>query len=364
MTGPRPQPGILDISPYVGGRSTAGEPGGRVIKLSSNESPFGPSPRAIEAYRAVADELHRYPDGGAHDLRAALAQRYGLDAQRIVCGNGSDELIAMLTRAYIGPGDEALYSEYGFLMYPIAVMSAGATPTAVPEQGLRADIDALLAHVTPRTRIVFLANPNNPTGSYVSAEELRRLRDGLPSEVLLVIDSAYAEYVGANDYSAGDELVEDGGNVVMTRTFSKIYGLAALRLGWAYCPTDVAGVLNRVRGPFNVTAPALAAGLAALADEAHVDAARRHNDQWLRWFTTEIEGLGLVVHPSVGNFVLVCFPPGMGRSAEAANDFLMARGIIPRQVAAYHLPNCLRITIGLEDEMPAVVAALTEFMNQ
>ncbi len=363
MTGPRPQPGILDITAYVGGRSTAGQPGGRVIKLSSNESPLGPSRHAIEAYRAVADELHRYPDGAAHDLRAALAERYGLDAERIVCGNGSDELITMLTRAYIGPGDEALYSEYGFLMYPIAVMSAGATPVAVPEAGLRADVDALLAHVTPATRIVFLANPNNPTGSYVSAEELRRLRDGLPGEVLLVIDSAYAEYVGANDYSAGAELVEDAGNVVMTRTFSKIYGLAALRLGWAYCPTDVAGVLNRVRGPFNVTAPALAAGLAALADAAHVDAARRHNDKWLRWFTTEVEGLGLTVHPSVGNFVLVCFSPGKGRSAEAANDFLMARGIIPRQMAAYHLPDCLRITIGLADEMPAVVAALAEFMN-
>ncbi len=364
LAAPVPRPGILDITPYVGGLSTvSGARSERVIKLASNESPLGPSPRAIAAYHEAAAGLHRYPDGGATALREALGERNGLDPGGIVCGHGSGELLTLLARAYAGPGDEVLHSEHGFQLYPIATRSAGALPVAAAETDLKVDVDGLLARATPRTRIAFVANPNNPTGSYLSVAELRRLREGLPENVLLVIDAAYAEYVGAADYGAGAELVEECGNVVMTRTFSKIYGLAALRLGWAYCPPAVADVLHRVRGPFNVTAPALAAGEAALASTDHAETARRHNDRWLPRLSDELAGLGLTVYPSVANFVLVRFPPEAGRDADAANAFLMGRGIIPRTMGGYGLPECLRICIGLDDEMSAVVAALTEFMS-
>jgi histidinol-phosphate aminotransferase len=355
---PTPRPGILDIAAYVGGESklTGTE---RVIKLASNESALGPSPKAVAAYRALAGELHRYPDGGSTDLRTALGARYGLDPARIVCGAGSDELIGLLVRGFVGPGDEVVYSRHGFLMYPIAALSAGATPVAAPERELTADVDALLAAVTPRTRIVFLANPNNPTGTYLQTEALHRLHAGLPPSVLLVIDAAYAEYVVRNDYSAGDELVAAHDNVVMMRTFSKIYALAALRLGWAYCPPAIADVLNRIRGPFNVNAAALAAGVAALLDQAAVDAARTHNDVWRPWLAGELARIGLTVTPSVANFLLVHF-----RDAEAANDHLQRRGIIARRMAAYHLPQCLRISIGTEDECRAVADALAAFVKQ
>jgi histidinol-phosphate aminotransferase len=357
------RPGILDIAPYVGGESgLAGHR--RVIRLASNENPLGPSTAAIEAYRALGTELHRYPDGGSGGLREAIGRRFGLDPARLVCGAGSDELIGLLTRAYAGPGDEVLYSRHGFLMYPIAAKSVGATPVAAPETNLTADVDALLAAVTPRTRILFLANPNNPTGSYLPAEAVARLRRGLRDDVLLVIDAAYAEYVTRNDYDAGVALVDAGDNVVMTRTFSKIYGLAALRLGWAYCPPSVADVLNRLRGPFNVAAPAQAAGIAALADHAHTEQARLHNASWLVWFSRQVAGLGLVAAPSVGNFMLVRFPAEPGRDADAAHAFLNARGIIPRKMGAYGLSDSLRFTIGLEAEMRAVVAALGEFIGK
>lgn len=357
---PVPRPGIMEIAAYVGGESAlAGH--SRVIKLSSNESPLGASPRAIEAFRAEAETLNHYPDGGAKRLREAIAARYGLDTGRIVCGAGSDELLALLARAYAGPGDEVIYTEHGFLMYPIVTRSAGATPVVVRETDYRADVDLILDAVTPRTRIVFLANPNNPTGTYLPAEEVERLRSGLPQNVLLVIDAAYAEYVTRNDYDSGVRLVEANDNVVMTRTFSKIYGLAALRLGWAYCPATVADVLNRIRGPFNVNAAAIAAGAAAMADVAHVDRACAHNERWLAWTADELSKLGLKCTPSVGNFVLVHFPAE--RSAEAALAFLNGRGIIPRRVAGYGLPDCLRITIGTEDDMRAVLAAITEFMR-
>jgi len=362
-TGPAPQPGILEISPYVPGESSA--PGGVTpIKLSSNETPLGPSPQAVAAYKALADELHRYPDGGAVVLRNAIAQRYGLDAERIVCGCGSDELINLLAHAYLGPGDEAISTEHGFLMYRIATLSSGGKPVAVPETAYRADVDAILARATAKTKIVFLANPNNPTGTYLSHGQVRRLREGLPSQTLLVLDAAYSEYVRRNDYEAGLELVATTDNTVMTRTFSKIYGLAALRLGWAYCPAAVADVLNRVRGPFNVTAPAIAAGVAALEDRAHVEAAVAHNDTWLPWISDEIGKLGLDVTPSVGNFVLIHFPKARDRDAAAADGFLKARGIILRRLAAYGLPGALRMTIGTEDDNHKVVAALGAFLGR
>jgi histidinol-phosphate aminotransferase len=360
-TGPVVRPGILDIAPYVGGESQV--PGvNRIIKLSSNESALGPSPHAVEAFQAMATTMHRYPDGGASDLRTALARHFGLEAERIVCGSGSDELISLLVRAYAGPGDEVLYSHHGFLMYAISAKGVGASPVTAPETSFTADVDALLAQVTPRTKIVFLANPNNPTGTYLSAKEVARLHAGLPPHVILALDAAYAEYVDRNDYEPGVDLVQRADNVVMLRTFSKIYALGGLRVGWGYCPPGIADVLNRLRGPFNVGSAAQAAAVAALADKAHADKSRAHNETWRAWTAAALGKLGLDVVPSVCNFVLVRFPSEPHRNAEAASEYLKARGIITRKVGAYHLGDCLRITIGTEEEMRATVAALAEFL--
>jgi len=360
-TAPVPGPGILDIAPYVGGESKA-EDVARPIRLASNESALGPSPKAVAAYKALAGEIHRYPDGGAERLRAALGRHHGLDPARIVCGAGSDELIALLLRGYAGPGVEVVYSRHGFLMYPIGALAVGATPIAVPERALTADVDAILARVTERTRIVFIANPNNPTGTYLSADELARLHAGLPPQVVLAIDAAYAEFVNRNDYEPGIALVNRASNVVMLRTFSKIYALAGLRLGWAYCPPAVADVLNRIRGPFNVSAPALAAGVAAVEDVAALARARAHNDKWLPWLSERLQAIGLELTPSVGNFVLARFPDEPQHNADAAFAFLQSRGILTRQMGGYGLPKCLRITIGTGEEMEAVAAALAAFM--
>ena len=362
MSGPTPRPGILDIRPYVGGESKAEAE--QVMRLAANEGALGPSPKAMAAFRKLSTELHRYPDGGSTELRTALARHHGLDVDRIVCGAGSDELISLLAKAYAGPGDEVLHSAHGFLMYALAAKAAGATPVAAPETGLKADVDALLSRVNAKTRIVFIANPNNPTGSYLTVEEVERLHAGLPDSTLLVLDAAYSEYVLLNDYSAGSELVDRAPNVVMTRTFSKIFGLGALRLGWAYCPAAVADVLNRVRGPFNVNAAALAAGLAALEDTSFMDAARAHNDIWRPWTTDRLIELGLTVHPSVGNFVLADFAGIKGKEAEEARQFLKERGVLIRQMGAYGLPTCLRITIGTEAEMRALVDALSAYLGQ
>ena len=351
----------MGISPYVGGRASL-DGQQNVIRLASNESALGPSPRAVAAYEALGDSLHRYPDGGAEDLRAALGALNGLDPARIVCGTGSDEILQLLAKAYAGPGDEVLHSRHGFLVYGLAARAAGAEPVAAPETDYRADVDVLLEHVTEKTRILFLANPNNPTGSYLSKGELRRLWGGLPENILLVIDSAYAEFVRAEDYEAGAELIDTGKNVVMTRTFSKIYGLAALRLGWCYAAAEVVDVLNRIRGPFNVTAPALAAGLAAVEDQQHIDTARRHNDKWLKRLDGELTDIGITALPSVCNFLLLRFPEGGGRDSKAADAFLTARGILARNVDNYHLPDCLRVSIGLDEEMDALLSALKEFM--
>jgi histidinol-phosphate aminotransferase len=359
--GPVPRPGILDIAPYIGGDSSA--PGiERPIRLASNESALGPSPKAIAAYRELAGEIDRYPDGSAAQLRVALGRHHGLDPERIVCGSGSDELIGLLLRAYAGPGSEVLYSRHGFLMYPIGAKAVGATPVAIPERDLTADVDGFLARVTERTRIVFVANPNNPTGTYLSADEMARLHAGLPRHVVLAIDAAYAEFVNRNDYEPGIALVNRAENVVMLRTFSKIYALAGLRLGWAYCPPAIADVLNRIRGPFNVSAPALAAGVAAIEDVAAVARARAHNDRWLPWLSERLTALGLPLTPSVGNFVLPRFPDDPRQNADAAFAFLQSRGILARKMGGYGLPRHLRITIGTGEEMEIVAAAVAEFM--
>jgi histidinol-phosphate aminotransferase len=363
QSAPTPRPGILDIAAYVGGEAHA-PGGGRQIRLASNEGALGPSPRAVDAYAAVAAEIHRYPDGGSTRLREALARHHGLDPSRIVVGAGSDEIIALIVRAYAGPGDEVVYSRHGFLMYPIAAKSVGAVPVTAPETDLTADVDALLAAVTPRTRIVFLANPNNPTGTILPVDEVRRLHAGLPSDVVLVIDAAYAEYLTRNDYSSGFELVEAARNVVVTRTFSKIYALGGLRLGWCYASAEVTDVLNRIRGPFNVASAAQAAGLAALEDVAFVERSRVHNEAGRARFAEAVRAIGLRVHPSVTNFVLVSFAgQGAGRDdSEAARQFLKARGILVRQMTAYGLPDCLRVTIGTDAEMDEVVRALADFL--
>ncbi|MEE9140247.1 MAG: histidinol-phosphate transaminase [Alphaproteobacteria bacterium] len=363
MTAISARPGILDIAPYVGGKSRL--PGiERPIRLASNESALGPSPHAVEAFRGVADELHRYPDGEVAKLREAIGARFGLPPERIVCGNGSDELLALLAHAYAGPGDEVLYSAHGFLMYPILARGVGATPVAAPETGLRADVDALLERVGPRTRVLFLANPNNPTGSYLDRDEMHRLRSELGEDVLLVIDAAYAEFVTAGDYSPGLELVDAGANVVMTRTFSKIFALSALRLGWAYCPPGVADALNRLRAPFNVNAAAQAAGVAAIEDVAFTEAARDHNETWRGWLAERLAGLGLQAYPSITNFLLVRFGDDPERGAAAADRFLREKGIILRPVENYGLADCLRVTIGLEEEMRALVDALEAFVKR
>jgi len=360
---PQPRPGVLNIKAYVPGKSHA--PGvAKVHKLSSNETPLGASPQAIQAYLAEAERLHDYPDGSATALREAIGRMYGLDPDRIVCGAGSDDLLNLLARAYLKDGDEAIHTTHGFLVYPIATLGAGATPVVAPEKDFTADVDAILAKVSERTKIVFLANPNNPTGTYIPFDEVKRLRAGLPKHVLLVIDSAYAEYVRRNDYESGIELVATSDNAVMTRTFSKIYGLAGLRLGWLYAPAHVADALNRIRGPFNVGSPSIAAGVAAIADTAHVERSRVHNEKWLAWLTEEITKLGLTVTPSVGNFILIHFPETKGKTAKDADTLLTSRGVVMRAVAAYHLPNALRMSVGTEEANRLTVATLAELMGK
>lgn len=354
---PQPKPGILDIKPYVGGEGRL-DAFAQPVRLASNENVLGCSPLARAAYLAGADDLHRYPDGGVNELRTAIGKAHGLDPDHIVCGAGSDELIALIVRAYAGVGDEVLYSQYGFLMYPISAKSAGATPVAVPEKDMRTDVDALLAAVTAKTKIVLLANPNNPTGSYLSRSEMARLRAGLPAHVLLVVDAAYAEFAEAPDYEDGRALVDAGNNTVMLRTFSKIYGLASLRLGWGYCPADVAGVINRMRGAFNVSAPAQAAGIAALSDRDFLQKTIDMTNAGRAQLSDGLTALGFKVWPSVTNFLLVRF----GDEAENIRFGLKQQGIFIRQMGAYNLPDHLRITIGTRDDNARLLSALKQMI--
>jgi len=355
-----PRPSILSVEPYVGGESKI--PGvNRIVKLSSNEGAFGPPPSAIAAIQAMAAEAHRYPDGGAKALREAIGARFGLEPARIVVGNGSDELISLLILAYGGEGTELVMSAHGFLMYDITGRWAGCRIIKVPERDLTADIDGMLAAVGPRTRLVFLANPNNPTGSILPQAEVERLRAGLRDDILLVLDSAYADYVTRPDYDAGAKLVDASGTTVMTRTFSKIFGLGGMRLGWCYAPAPVVDVLSRVRGPFNVNAAAMAAGVAALAETAWVAQSIAHNTEWRARVVAALEAAGIKVWPSEGNFVLADF--GTAAKAKAADDALKARGLIVRAMGGYGLPQCLRITIGTAEECTMVTEALTAFMH-
>jgi histidinol-phosphate aminotransferase len=359
---PQPKKGILDIAAYVPGKEHV-HGVAKVYKLSSNETPLGPGEAARQAFIDAASKLEIYPDGQSSALKQAIAEVHGLNPANIICGNGSDELLGLLAHTYLSPGDEGIFTEHGFLVYKIQIMAQGATPVIVKETNETANVDAILAAVTAKTKIVFLANPNNPTGTYVPMDEVRRLHAGLRPDILLVLDAAYAEYVRRNDYEAGVELVSGSQNVVMTRTFSKIHGLAAARVGWMYAPLHVIDALERIRSPFNLNSAAIAAGAAAIRDRAHVSKAVEFNEHWLSWLTGELESLGLRVTPSVGNFLLIHFPDDPAQSAEKADAFLSARGLILRRVTAYGFPNALRLSVGSEEANRLVVAALREFLK-
>ena len=355
-----PQPGIEQIALYEGGASHL-EGINRVTKLSSNENPFGPSPAAKAAYQAAVESLERYPSTDHAELRDAIGEINGLDPARIICGAGSDEIIAFLCQSYTGPGDEVLYSAHGFLMYRISALAAGATPVEAPEIERRASVDALAAAITEKTRLVFLANPNNPTGTLLSAAEVEALADAVPETARLVLDGAYAEYVTEEDYDAGARLATERENVVMTRSFSKLYGLGGLRIGWGYGPKHVIDTLNRVRGPFNVSGPALVTAEAAMWDQSFVDQCREANMLWRDYLVDALRGLGIGCDQSHGNFVLARFADG--DAAARANEWLKKGGLIVRGTGSYKLPEGLRITVGDEDACRSVIKYLREFIE-
>ena len=352
---PVPKPWIMEIAPYIPGRSTTDD-GRKVAKLSSNENPLGTSPKAREAFATAATSLERYPDASATELRDTLAAKHGLDPARIIYGNGSDEVLHLAAGAFAGPGDEVIYVNYGFSVYPIATRRVGATPVVAPDKDYATDVDAILAAVTDRTRIVFVANPNNPTGTYAPRGEIERLHAGLRADILLVIDHAYAEYIDGGDDDGGMALAESASNVLVTRTFSKMYGLAAERIGWGYGAPAIIEAMHRIRLPFSITIAGTAAAVAALGDTDFVSSTRDHNAQWRGWFAEEIAKLGnagLRAIPSQANFILVLFEGEL--TAEAA---LMEAGYIVRWLPGQGLPHGLRITIGTAEETQGVIAAL------
>ena len=351
-----PQPGILDISLYQGGKSTISGVQD-VVKLSSNENPFGPSTRASDAVRQAAGQLHLYPSTDHLDLREAIASIHDMTAEQIICGAGSDEIISLICYAYAGPGDEVLYTEHGFGMYKISALAAGATPVVAAEKNRQTDVDALLAACTEHTKIVFIANPNNPTGTMIDENEVNRLAEGIPETALLVLDGAYAEYV--DGFDGGLSIINRRTNVLMTRTFSKIYGLGGMRIGWGYGPREIIDTLNRIRGPFNLSTPALTAAEAAVRDQSYINWCRDQNAKLRDWMGDELAKLGILSDPSFANFLLAQFADQ--QEAEAVDDFLQTKGLIVRRVAGYGLPNFLRITIGDEAACKRVIEAIAEF---
>jgi histidinol-phosphate aminotransferase len=351
---------ILDIAPYVPGESKS-DSTERLIKLSSNEGAFGPSPKAVTAMQEAAGNMHRYPDGDANTLRDAIAKKNNIDKKNIICGAGSDEIIMFLCQAFAGEGTEVLYSEHGFLMYSIYAKAAGATPISAPEKVLTADPQALLDKVSDKTRLVFLANPNNPTGTYWDRQMVVDFHAQLPKDVILVLDAAYAEFVDDPDYTAGHDLVEQHKNIVVTRTFSKLYGLGGVRLGWGHASDEIIDILNRVRGPFNVNSMAQAAGVAALNDDAFVQQSIAHNKKMRDWVSAELTALGLNVVPSQGNFVIVDF--GDEDRAEGCRLYLKEQNIFVRQIGGYGLPTYLRISMGLEDEMKLALSVISTYLK-
>ncbi len=359
---PSPRPTILDITPYAPGKSSV-EGVVNPVKLSANENILGCSPAAKAAFLEAAADLAAYPDGRGSGLRSALARHYRLEESRIILGAGSDEIFALLSQVFLGAGDNIVQGEYGFGAYAIAARANEAEVRLAAEPNHRIDVDAMLEQVDESTRIVWIANPANPTGTFVSDTEVRRLHAALPGNVMLILDGAYAEFVDDPTYSDGIDLARGEANVVVTRTFSKLHGLAALRVGWAYAPEAVSEAVNRIRPPFNTSIPGQVAAIAALADEAFQNEARAHVQRWRPWLTQQLGGLGLEVTPSAANFVLVGFSRRSGRTAGEAEEFLARRGLIVRGVAGYGLADHLRITIGLEEHNRAVIDALAEFMN-
>jgi histidinol-phosphate aminotransferase len=340
-------PYISEIENYTPGKAKIGDK--KVIKLSSNENALGSSSNAIAAYSNHAKDIFRYADGSCSALRQAIANKNKISAERIICGAGSDEIIALLTAAFAGIGDEIIYSEHGFLMYPISAKRVGAKPVKVKGKNLKTDIDAIISSITPKTKIIFIANPNNPTGSYLNKSEIQKLIDNTPKNILIFLDHAYEEFVEELDYPDAIELVNAHENVVLSRTFSKIYGLASLRIGWCYSSNYIAEILNKVRGPFNVGGPAQAAAVAALEDEEFFITSKNHNKKWLKIFFEEFSKMPhIIAHPSIANFILLDF--GNVEACQKTNQKLLEHGFILREMSAYNLPNSLRMTIGKEEE--------------
>ena len=358
--GPKPRPGIDEIELYQGGKSSLVGVN-RPIKLSSNENPFGAGPAAREAYRALADKMELYPSADHRALREAIGEVHDLDPERIVIGAGSDEIISLLCYAYTGPGTEVLYSRYGFLMYPISARAAGATPVRAEEDGRTVDPQVIIDAMTEATRVVFIANPNNPTGTLISRDAVTAIADALPEGALLVLDGAYAEFVESPDYDAGEYLAGSRDNVLMMRTFSKVHGLGALRVGWAYGPRAVIDTLNRMRGPFNASGPGLATAEAAIRDRKFITDCVAHNTRWRSWLAEELDKIGIPSDASEANFLLARFADEA--TARSADEHLQKAGIIVRHVASYGLAECLRITIGDQDACKTVVRHLSDFMQ-
>jgi histidinol-phosphate aminotransferase len=361
VNAPQARAEILQISPYVQGKSAL--PGqNEPIKLSSNESSFGPSPKAIKAYQAAAASLHRYPDGSQNQLRQTISDTYNLDVNKIICGNGSDELLDLIYRSYLCAGDEIILSTNHFVMCALYAKIQGAKIILADEDDYVTNVDDILGKVTSKTRMVTLANPNNPTGTYLNREQIRKIHSGLPANVLLIVDGAYAEYAAQEDYDSSTDLVDEFENVIVTRTFSKIYGLSALRVGWAYCPLAIIDILQRIRSPFNVNSPAMAAAIAAVKDSEYIDKVRKHTAEWQLRMQNELGALGISVIPSASNFYLLNFNQCEGKSAAEAASFLESDGIIPRPVTASAGDDVLRITVGLDSENEAVISSLTKYM--
>ena len=352
----RPQPGIMEIELYVGGASKV-EGMGEVTKLSSNENPYGAGEAAREAYARAAYDLHRYPSTDHTELREAIGAQYNLDPSRIICGVGSDEILTLIAQSYAGPGDEAIYTEHGFSMYPIIAHAVGATPVKVAERERVVDVDAILAACTDKTRLVFIANPANPTGTMIGNNAIAKLAAGLPEQCILVLDGAYAEFV--EGYDGGAKLVDNRSNVIMTRTFSKIYGLGGLRIGWGYAQQEMIDVLNRVRQPFNLSNTQLAVAEAAMKDQAHVVKTREANTRLRAWLAEALAELGIPSDTSCANFILARFADA--EEAKACDAYLKSQGLIVRQTAGYGLPHCLRITIGDERACRQVAHAIGRF---
>lgn len=361
MTQPKPRPTIAEMVRY---QPNLGAPvTDRVIRLSANEGAFGPSPKALVAMEKQSNLLHWYPEEEPVELAEKIASKYDLNPENMVFGCGSDELIMAICQAYLDPGDEAIHTEYGFMMYPMSTKVAGGSPVPAPDNNFKVDVDSILDCVTSRTRVVFLANPNNPTGSYLSRNEVARLHSKLPKDVLLVIDAAYSEFVVRNDYSSGAELVDKYENVIMLRTFSKLYSLAGLRLGWGYAKPHILDALHVVKQPFGANRAAVAAALASLDDQEFIDKAVEHNEKWRTWTASKFEELGLICLPSITNFLMVKFPNDDGKTANDAGFFLASRGIMTRGMSGYGAPDYLRLSIGTEDEMKIVVKNVAEFLR-